>query len=120
MSEFGQAWLAALDVNDLAELGRRLSLVAEPASAPTASATLLTPAEAAARANVNVETIRRAVRSDALRACRAGRAVRIDAEDLNAWLTGPRRSGRAQAQTRQLRRQSGRTPMADALQRLAS
>jgi excisionase family DNA binding protein len=75
---------------------------------------LLTPREAAQRANVHVETIRRNVRSGALPASRAGHAVRIAPTNLDMWLAGDRgdasrsRAGRARVR-------AGRRPLADAL-----
>lgn len=78
---------------------------------------LLTVAEAAHYAHVCPETIYRAIRSEALIASRAGRALRIDPEDLRTWLT---RSEGGRVRSRQVRRmpvRRQRTPMADALRR---
>ncbi|MGC9222267.1 MAG: helix-turn-helix domain-containing protein, partial [Solirubrobacteraceae bacterium] len=87
MSELGRSLIGQLDAADLELLATRLRELAPLPRPVSESRPLLTPAEAAARATVHVETIRRAVRSGALKARRAGRATRIDPEDLAAWLT---------------------------------
>jgi excisionase family DNA binding protein len=81
------------------------------------SEVLLTPREAAARASVHVETIRRHVRSGALSASRVGKAVRIAPKSLDVWLAGAwpdaseSRGGRSRVIV-------GRRPLADALAKL--
>ena len=79
----------------------------------TEPAALLTPREAAQRAGVHVETVRRAVRSGALPASHAGRVVRIEPGDLDAWLGGTQQPYRAR--TRRRRSSAPRGPLADAL-----
>lgn len=74
---------------------------------------LLTAAEVAGRAAVNIETVYRAGRSRALRAGRAGRALRIDPADLSAWLSAGERPTRA-PRPRARRSRAGR-PLGDAL-----
>jgi excisionase family DNA binding protein len=49
---------------------------------------LLSPAEAARRANVSTKTIRREIDRGALSALHAGRQLRIDPADLRRWLEG--------------------------------
>jgi excisionase family DNA binding protein len=100
---------------EFAALADRLApLIAERLASPPG---LLTPHEAARRTGTHVETIRRAVRTGALPASRAGRAVRIDADDLDRWLRvdhGARsHAGRRLARPRAARRR----PLADALAR---
>ena len=74
---------------------------------------LLTPREAAQRAGVHIETVRRAVRSGALPASHAGRAVRIQLGDLDAWLGCAPRPEPTQARRRRSSTQN--RPLADAL-----
>jgi excisionase family DNA binding protein len=107
--------LTALTDAELEALADRLApLIAERLASPPG---LLTPHEAARRAGVHVETIRRAVRTGALPASRAGRAVRIDADDLDRWLR-QEHGARAHAGRRRPRpRAAGRRPLADALAR---
>jgi excisionase family DNA binding protein len=77
---------------------------------------LLSCAEAAERAGVHVETIRRAVRSGALRAVCAGRALRIAAADLDAWLTRNNEPPVRPSLRLRAQRPGGlRRPLADAL-----
>jgi excisionase family DNA binding protein len=111
--------LADLTDAELAALADRLApLIAERLASPPG---LLTPQEAARRTGVHVETIRRAVRKRELPASRIGRAVRIDADDLDRWLRQDH-GARAHADRRRPRhRATGRRPLADALaQPLAS
>lgn len=78
----------ALDEDALAALADRLRpLIATDAVAPSAAEPLMTTSEAAELARVNVETIRRAVRSGALpAAAMIGRSPRISALALEQWL----------------------------------
>lgn len=78
---------------------------------------LLSCSEAAEHAGVHVETIRRAVRSGALPAASAGRAVRIAPADLAAWLGRDRRRivAGSRSRPRTVARAASRRPLADAL-----
>lgn len=106
---FSLAQLDEPSLRALAETLRPYLLVGgtDPACA------LLTPQEAARRAGVHTETIRRAARSGALPASRAGRAVRIAQADLDAWLSGATRAERTRAPRR--RQSASRQPLANAL-----
>ncbi|HEY3946160.1 MAG TPA: helix-turn-helix domain-containing protein [Solirubrobacteraceae bacterium] len=80
---------------------------------------LLTCSEAAERARVHPETIRRAARQGKLPALRAGRELRIWTGDLERWL------GHQEPQLERLRqdlerRRATRGPMRDALARFDS
>jgi len=94
------------DPDALAELRELLAVEPEP--------TLLTAADAAQRAGVHVETIRRAIRDEQLVASHARGALRIAPGDLAAWLASPR-ARRATGAHRAARRASTRRPLADAL-----
>lgn len=124
MSRFGRTLLEQLDPGDLEELRRLLGLdrPGDPGEVEVVKAgRLLTVAEAAARAHVHVETVRRAVRSGALRASRAGRAVRVEQTDLEAWLRRPRASSRAESNPRPgRRRRARRSVMGDVMRQLDS
>jgi excisionase family DNA binding protein len=74
-----------LDEATLAELAARLAPYLAARDVPNSA--LLTAAEAAARANVHVDTIRRAVRSGDLRvAGKVGRSLRITAVAIDDWI----------------------------------
>jgi excisionase family DNA binding protein len=83
-------------------------------------ARLLTMDEAAAIVGVHVETLRRAARSGALGAVKAGRNWRVTYSDLHAWLS----VGRSQAASSSLLRQPAptrrtrRRPMSEAFAEL--
>jgi excisionase family DNA binding protein len=79
---------------------------------PEPSDALMTPHEAARRASVHVETIRRAIRCGDLPARHVGRSLRVAADDLDAWLS-PDRSRRVR--TARPRARSSRRTLADAL-----
>jgi excisionase family DNA binding protein len=105
------------DATEVATLVERLApLVAAKleASVDERPHALLTPREAAQRAHVHVETIRRNVRSGALRASRAGRAVRIAPASLDTWLASAG-TDRRRSRPRRPRARPGRRPLADAL-----
>jgi excisionase family DNA binding protein len=104
-----------LDDAALEALADRLApLIAERLASPPG---LLTPHEAARRTGVHVETIRRAVRTGALPASRAGRAVRIDADDLDRWLRVDHGARSHAGRSRPRPRAAGRRPLADAFAR---
>jgi excisionase family DNA binding protein len=124
MSDIARALVAELDDDALDRLAEmlaprilaRLDALQFPAHGFPASAApeaLLTCGQAAERAGVHVETIRRAARSGALPAARAGRVVRISPADLSAWLEDARKPV-AVGSSRRRRPRTGRT-LADAL-----
>ncbi|MBV8940549.1 MAG: helix-turn-helix domain-containing protein [Solirubrobacterales bacterium] len=121
MSTLLQALLVELNGADpdmLAALRERLALRPEKevTLADNSAEPLLTCSEAAERARVHIETIRRAVRRGELPASRAGRCLRIAVRDLEAWLKAPK----AQQQSASLVRRRApssraRRPLATAL-----
>lgn len=120
MSDLARALLGDLDpaiLDELAELLWPRILTWMEAKAATQPADpprpLLSAAEAAEHAGVNVETIRRAARRGELTAGRVGRAVRIDPADLSAWLSAGERPSPA-PRPRARRSRAGR-PLADAM-----
>lgn len=122
MTDLARALLDDLDPATLDRLAEALlpriltRLDAAPATRPSdGPRPLLSAAEAAELTSVSVETVRRAVRSGALPAGRAGRRLRIHADDLEAWLRAGERP--APAPRPRARRRAGR-PLADALARL--
>jgi excisionase family DNA binding protein len=78
----------ALDDDALHELASRLiPHLEERQSAASQEDRLLTAAEAAERASVNVETVRRAIRAGDLRvAARIGRSARVSVVAIDDWL----------------------------------
>jgi excisionase family DNA binding protein len=86
--ELARAMPAALDDDGLERLAARLRpYLTVRADDPTHELRLITAAEAAERADVHVETIRRAVRSGRLPvAARIGRSVRLNPQAVEAWL----------------------------------
>jgi excisionase family DNA binding protein len=100
----------ALDEDALAALADRLRpLIATHTVAAPAAEPLMTTGEAAARARVNVETIRRAVRSGALpAAAMIGRSPRISEVALEQWLADTAPTGAVASDVR-VRRSPRRT-----------
>jgi excisionase family DNA binding protein len=119
MSGLGRLLLDALDEGDLTELAERLAPLVPPRLAPTnpveMAEAMLTCSQAAQRTGTHVETIRRAVRSGALRAGKAGRSPRIAPADLDSWLRGNGRSARQTRRSPAPRPTGKRRPLADAL-----
>jgi excisionase family DNA binding protein len=118
MSDLGHAWVAALDPSDFAALAERLAPFL-PGAEPCAAESMLTCSQAAQRAVVHAETIRRAVRSGALPASKVGRSLRIAPTDFDAWLSGARDASLPQPLSRRQRaggpRSAARRPLASAL-----
>jgi len=118
MTALARALLDALDDDDLVELAERLAPLLPPRRAPAkpleTQEAMLTCAQAAQQAGTHVETIRRAVRSGALRAGMAGRSPRIAPADLDAWLRGSGRNGQT-PRSRAPQPTGKRRPLADAL-----
>ncbi len=100
LAELARLLPAVLDEPALHELAARLQPFLPGGEAPEAGDRLYTAAEAAKLVGVNVETVRRAIRSGDLRvAARIGRSPRMRREAIDGWLTntiemtdtGPRR-----------------------------
>lgn len=121
MSDLGRALVETLDDNDIDALAKRVAQrLGETASAEAPSPNVVwTAAEAAARADCGVETIRRAARSRKLVARRVGSRWRIVPEDLEAWMCAPGSSEGASKPTGQTRPQrTARRLMRDALRQV--
>jgi excisionase family DNA binding protein len=117
VSAMSRALLAELagDPEALGELARALAPLLGAAQPPAVDQRALTVAEAAQLAACHPETIRRAARDGRLPALRVGRAIRVRAADVDAWLAAgttrdapaPRASGSPAARASR--------PMAEAL-----
>jgi excisionase family DNA binding protein len=117
MSEFGQAFLAQMDSEDLAWLKAALGIVAPD---PMASDQLLSTREAAVRARVNVETIRRNVRAGTLEAERTGAHYKIRESSLEAWMRGEaKQPAPAPVKTRRPRSVTSGPTMSEAFKKAA-
>lgn len=117
----GRSLLDALGPDDLDALAERLAprLRAMMGDAePERVSRPLSPHEAAERARTHPETIRRAVRSGALPASRAGRSIRVDPADLDTWLNRPPSQRAEPVARRAPARRSHRRPLGDALAQL--
>ena len=101
---------ALMDDHALEELAQRLRpLLASIAQdfETNSGGSLLTCAEAASYARVHVETIRRAVRNNAIPvAARIGRSPRISRVGLDQWLVETSRGAAGQVGRRQVRRRT--------------
>ena len=88
LSEMARLMSAALDDEALRELASRLLPFLDDREVPEPqNHRLLTAADAAERAGVNVETVRRAIRAGELSvAARIGRSPRLTALAIDAWL----------------------------------
>lgn len=121
MSDLGRSFLSQLDDEDREAFRDWLGPAVPPPAlglVPNVEPRrMLTAVDASDCVGVHVETIRRAVRAGALRAVRAGRSVRIDPDDLAAWLTTSHAVGAAEELPRR-RHGRSRSPMTDALSRL--
>jgi excisionase family DNA binding protein len=85
LRELVRALPAALDDDALEELAARLGPHLRPDG--PAESSLLNTADAARRANVHVETVRRAIRAGELDvAARIGRSPRVTAQAIDSWL----------------------------------
>jgi excisionase family DNA binding protein len=100
----------ALDDSSLGLLAAKLRPYFAPSRPTSADVPLMTAAEAASQARVDVETIRRAIRAGELPvAGRVGRSPRIQAVELERWLadtsgpggTIPQSAGRRSRRPRQ-------------------
>lgn len=125
MSALLHAFLAELEAADritLEALRMHLAIPSPEGVAPAENPAdrLLTCLEAAERARVHPETIRRAARQGKLPALRAGRKLRIWARDLDRWLCHQEPQLAGLRPDRQRRRRATRGPMRDALARLDS
>lgn len=117
--------LAALVADELEhrpDLLARIAVLVAPCMPDASPDRLLTPGEAADRAGVHVETVRRAIRAGRLPAAgQVGRSPRLTWPDITAWLE----AGRATTTSRTTRRPRSTTrrattrPLAEALQEAA-
>lgn len=108
--ELARSLAAALDDRALKELATRLRpfLMSGERESPTRR--LLSSADAARYAGVNVETVRRAIRSGALiPAARIGRSSRLTQAAVDSWL-GETLPGHLQTGRRAPRRQRRNSP----------
>ncbi len=101
-------------------LERLAQLVTGYAATSTADSPLLTAGQAAARAGVHPETVRRAIRAGVLpTAGRVGRSPRLDWRDVEAWLNAGRKrsiTGASPCRPRGITlRRGARRPLARAL-----
>lgn len=93
LSELARLLPAALDDDALRELASRLIPYLDGRHVAESGSRLLTTADAAERAGVNVETVRRAIRAgDLLVAARIGRSPRLTALAIDSWLAKTSRS----------------------------
>lgn len=117
MSEFGRAFLAQMDSEDLAWLKAALGIQAPD---PMESDQLLSTREAAVIARVNVETIRRNVRAGTLQAERTGAHYKIRESSLREWMRGESKPRQAASLAARRSSSSGSSsPMSDAFRRAA-
>lgn len=115
MNALVRTLLAELDDEALAELARLIGPHL-PAVVPPEESGLLTTAQAARRASVHPETIRRAIRNGALPvAGRVGRTVRLAGADIDAWVSTDGHVPRAARRTSTRRRTTAKRPLAEAL-----
>ena len=85
--EFARSLPAALDESALHELAVRLQPFLTERQPERPEERLYTAAETAGHIGVNVETVRRAIRSGELRvAARIGRSPRLSREAIDSWL----------------------------------
>jgi excisionase family DNA binding protein len=103
LAQFARSLPAAFDESALHELADRLQPFLAKTEASDDDRRLYTSAEAAKLVGVNIETVRRAIRSSELRvAGRIGRSPRLSREAIDGWLSstieltepGPRRRPR--------------------------
>ncbi len=103
--ELARALPAALDDDALEELAARLRPhLGKPRNTTTSDDHLLTAADAARRAHVHVETVRRAIRAGDLSvAARIGRSPRLTAIAIDSWLLKTSDAGRTEQTIRSRR-----------------
>ncbi len=103
LTELARSLPAALDESALHELAARLQPFLADTEASHGGAKLYTTAEVAELVGVNIETVRRAIRSaELLVTARIGRSPRLSRDAIDTWLattiemteTGPRRRPR--------------------------
>ena len=116
VSAFVQALLAQFDSEDWEAVYQKIGPWSRPCESGDEIAPLITVAEAANRAGVHRETVRRGCRTDAIKAIKLGRNWRIAPADLDTWLGLSADHGRPQPRHVQHRtsRSRGRRPLADA------
>lgn len=117
MSDFGRAFLAQMDSEDLAWLRAALGI---DAAKPNEPDPLLTTKEAAVIARVNVETIRRHVNAGTLDADRTGSRIKLRQSNLEEWMrTETARTSTTQIASRRSRRTTSSSTMSDAFKQAA-
>lgn len=119
MSELVRALIAQMDSEDVVLLRAALGIAVPD---PMQSDQLLSTREAAVKARVNVETIRRNVRDGKLEAERTGAHYKIRESSLEAWMRGETKpQPTTPIDTRRPRARAGTSssPMSDAFRRAA-
>jgi hypothetical protein len=107
LSELARSLTGALDAEGLSELAARLSPYLEDRPRRSKTERLLSAADVAEQAGVNVETVRRAIRAGELDvAARIGRSPRMTALAVETWFANTSR-GRHEKEPR-LRRRAAR------------
>jgi excisionase family DNA binding protein len=107
LAQFARSLPAALDESALHELAARLKPFLAHTEASDNDGRLYTTAEAAKLVGVNIETVRRAIRSGELRvAGRIGRSPRLSRDAIDTWLTSTIELTEAGPRCRPRRRQS--------------
>ena len=115
MSALVDALLAEFDEDALAELARRLAPYL-PAAVEAPADDLLTTSEAARRASVHIETVRRAIRAGHLAvAGQVGRNARLAPADVDAWVAAGRVSATPRPRASRPRGTRRRGPLEDAI-----
>jgi excisionase family DNA binding protein len=117
--ELARALPAAVDQRALEELASRLCPYLTRAIRLSSQGQLITCAQAASRAHVHVETVRRAIRAGSLLvAARIGRSPRLTILAVDGWLAASSHSGHARREVR--RRSSSRASIAEERYSLAA
>ena len=107
LTELARSLPAALDESALHELAARLQPFLADAEVSAADAKLYTTAEVAKLVGVNIETVRRAIRSAELHVtARIGRSPRLSRDAIDAWLATTIESTGVRPRRRRRRRQS--------------
>jgi excisionase family DNA binding protein len=106
LSDLARSLTGALDDEGLRDLAARLSPYLDRPVGSSETERLLSAAEVAKRASVNVETVRRAIRAGDLQvAARIGRSPRMNAVAVESWFAKTARI-RDEARSRVRRRAS--------------
>jgi excisionase family DNA binding protein len=107
LTQLARSLPAALDESALHELAARLRPFLADAEASDAGAKLYTTAEVAKLVGVNIETVRRAIRSAELHVtARIGRSPRLSRDAIDTWLATTIEMTEGGSRRRPRRRQS--------------